>query len=426
MGWYPIILMLVLLALNMRVAFAVSLAGMFFFLATKGIPTELFIQRFVSATHSFPLLAVPFFVLAGVIMNAAGVTRRLMALADVFVGHRIGGLAKVNIMLSTLMGGMSGSANADAAMQSKILVPEMSKAGYDKAFSTAVTATSSIISAIIPPSIGLILFGYLGDVSIGKLFVAGVVPGLMLCVALMLVAGHVSKIRGYAPMRSVAAGWEERRRLLFESFWAILLPIGIILGIRFGFFTPTEAGAAAVVYATIIGFFYRDLTLSKIPKVFLEAVTATSVVMLIICAATSLGYYMSWEQIPKKAADLLLSVSENPYVLLLLINGLLLFIGLFLEGSAGLILLTPILVPVAASTGIDPVQFGIVMVLNLTIGGVTPPMGTLMFVSCSITGVSIGDFSRAVIPFFAVLVGVLLLLTFVPVLTTGLPNLIFN
>ncbi|NRA86060.1 MAG: TRAP transporter large permease [Rhizobiales bacterium] len=426
MGWYPIILLLLLLALNMRVAFAVSLAGMFFFLMSPNIPTELFIQRFVSATHSFPLLAVPFFVLAGVIMNASGVTRRLMALADVFVGHRIGGLAKVNILLSTLMGGMSGSANADAAMQSKILVPEMTKAGYDKAFSTAVTASSSIISAIIPPSIGLILFGYLGNVSIGKLFVAGLIPGVILCVGLMLVAGHVSKIRGYAPKRSVAADWFERRSVLLESFWAILLPIGIISGIRFGFFTPTEAGAAAVVYASIVGFFYRELTIAKLPEIFLEAVLATSIVMLIICAATSLGYYMSWEQIPKQAAEFLLSISDNSLILLLLINALLLFIGLFLEGSAGLILLTPILVPVVATTGIDPVQFGIVMVLNLTIGGLTPPMGTLMFVSCSITGVSIAEFTRAVIPFFAMLVGILLLLTFVPAFTTMLPNLIFG
>ncbi len=421
----PALIMLGLLAANMRVAFAIAIAALVFFLTAQGVPLEIYIQRMVSVTHSFPLLAVPFFILAGVVMNHSGITRRLMILADTLVGHRTGGLAHVNVLLSTFMGGMSGSANADAAVQSKILVPEMSKRGYDPAFSAAVTATSSVIAPIIPPGVGMVLYGFLADVSIGRLFLAGLVPGILMCVALMVVVGIVSRRRGYLPSRPERAGWGDRGRALASSLWALGLPLGIIGGIRYGVFTPTEAGAMAVVYAFIVGaFIYRELDWSKLPAILSEAVLANAVVMLIICAAQAFGFYMSWERIPQEAGQFLLSLTENPLVLLLVINLFLVFIGMLVEGSAALILLTPLLAPLAASVGIDPVHFGIVMVVNLTIAGVTPPVGTLIYTTCSIVGVDIGRFIRESLPLVLALFAVLAIVTFVPVVSLWLPNLL--
>lgn len=421
----PALIMLGLLAANMRVAFAIAIAALVFFLTAQGVPLEIYIQRMVSVTHSFPLLAVPFFILAGVVMNHSGITRRLMILADTLVGHRTGGLAHVNVLLSTFMGGMSGSANADAAVQSKILVPEMSKRGYDPAFSAAVTATSSVIAPIIPPGVGMVLYGFLADVSIGRLFLAGLVPGILMCVALMVVVGIVSRRRGYLPSRPERANWGDRGRALASSLWALGLPLGIIGGIRYGVFTPTEAGAMAVVYAFIVGaFIYRELDWSKLPAILSEAVLANAVVMLIICAAQAFGFYMSWERIPQEAGQFLLSLTENPLVLLLVINLFLVFIGMLVEGSAALILLTPLLAPLAASVGIDPVHFGIVMVVNLTIAGVTPPVGTLIYTTCSIVGVDIGRFIRESLPLVLALFAVLAIVTFVPVVSLWLPNLL--
>ena len=421
----PALIMLGLLAANARVAFAIAIAALWFFLTAKGVPIEVYIQRMVSVTHSFPLLAVPFFILAGVLMNHAGITSRLMRLADTLVGHMTGGLAQVNVLLSTLMGGMSGSANADAAVQSKILVPEMTKRGYLPAFSAAITASSAVIAPIIPPGIGMVLFGFLADVSIGRLFLAGIVPGFLMCLALMVVVHLVSKRRGYLPARDTSATWGERGLAIKESLWALGLPVVIISGIRFGFFTPTEAGAIAVLYALIVGFFvYRELKITAIPAVLAEAVLATSVIMLIICAAQSFGFYMSWERVPQRAGAILLSITENPLLLLLLINIFLIFIGMLLEGTAALILLTPLLAPLAKSVGIDPVHFGIVMVVNLTIAGVTPPVGTLIYTTTGIVGVRVDEFIRESLPMLAALYLVLLLVTLVPAISLTLPNLL--
>jgi len=423
--YLPAFIMLGLLAANVRVAFAIAIAALFFFLTARGVPLGVYVQRMVSVTHSFPLLAVPFFILAGVLMNHAGITGRLMRLADALVGHMVGGLAQVNVLLSTLMGGMSGSANADAAVQSKILVPEMTARGYKPAFSAAITACSAIIAPIIPPGIGLVLFGFLANVSIGQLFLAGIVPGALLCVALMIVVHVISKRRDYRPARPERAGWGERGVALRDAAWALGLPVAIVGGIRYGFFTPTEAGAIAVVYALFVGLVvYGDLKIAKLPEIFAEAVLATSVVMLIICAAQSFGFYMSWERIPQQAGQILLGITENPLYLLLLINVFLLGVGMLLEGSAALILLTPLLAPLATSVGIDPVHFGIVMVVNLTIAGVTPPVGTLIYTTTSIIGVRVEHFVRESLPMLAALFAVLALITLVPGISLFLPRLL--
>jgi tripartite ATP-independent transporter DctM subunit len=423
----PLLVLAILLVVNAPVALALAFAALSFFLVAEGVPIRLFVQRFVSATESFPLLAVPFFILAGIVMNEAGITRRMMALADVFAGHMVGGLARVNVLLSTLMGGMSGSANADAAMQSTTLVPEMARRGYDRAFAAAVTAFSAIITAVIPPGIGLILYAFLANVSVGRLFMAGIVPGLLVCVLLLLAVGRISKAQGYPPSRPVAAGWGERGRVLVDAVWALMLPVGILGGIRFGWYTPTEAGAIAVLYAVFVGrVIYGDLRLVRLPKLFVEAAIATSVIMLIICAAQAFGFFMSWERIPTRVSQALLALSENPLVLLLLINLLLLAIGAILEGGAALIILTPLFVPLLAPLGVDPIHFGIVMVLNLTIAGVTPPIGTLMYTTCAIARVPVAAFVRRGAPLYAVMALALLLVTFVPQLSLWLPRLIYG
>lgn len=423
----PFLVLAILMILSAPVALCVAVAALAFFVISSGLPVETFIQRLFSATASFPLLAIPFFILAGIVMNEAGITSRIMRLADAFAGHKIGGLARVNVLLSTMMGGMSGSANADAAMQSTVLVPEMTARGYDKAFSAAVTAFSAVITAIIPPSIGLILYGFLADVSIGRLFIAGLLPGLLICVSLLIVVGWISRAKGYPPSRDAPAGWGERGRILLDAGWGLMIPVGILGGIRFGWYTPTEAGAIAVCYALFIGIVtYRSLDLRRIPAMFCEAAVATAVIMLIICAAQAFGYFLSWERLPTKLAEAMLALTQNPWLILLLINLLLIVVGMILEGGAALIILTPLLAPVVTGLGIDPVHFGIVVVLNLTIAGVTPPVGTLMYTTCSITGVSVGDFTRRSLPLLAAMVVVMLLVTFVPQISLLLPNLVFG
>lgn len=421
----PALVMLGLMALNMPVAFAIGIAALTFFLTAAGVPQEVFIQRLVSVTQSFPILAVPLFILAGILMNHSGMTRRLMALADSLVGHQTGGLAQVNVTLSVLMGGMSGSSNADAAMQAKILVPEMEAKGYDRAFSGAVTAASSVIAPIIPPGIGMVIYGFLADVSIGRLFLAGIVPGLMMGLALMVVVTIISRRRGYLPSRPVRATGRERWRAVYDSLWALGLPVGIVGGIRFGILTPTEAGAMAVFYALFVGFFvFRELKLSHMPAILSDAVLSTAIIMFIICAAQSFGFYMSWERIPTIAGEMLLALTDDPVLLLLAINLFLVAVGMLVEGTAALIILTPLLAPLAASVGIDPVHFGIVMVVNLTIAAVTPPVGTLIYTTSSIIKADIGEFVRESLPLLAALFAVLLLISLVPGIVLFLPNLL--
>ena len=344
-------------------------------------------------------------------------------MADALTGHLSGGLAHVNIVLSTLMGGLSGSANADAAMQSKVLVPEMTQRGYDKEFSAAVTACSSVIAPMIPPGIGLILYAHLANVSVGRLFLAGIIPGIILCVGLMSVVGIISRRRGYRSHRSARASWSEVSAAFKGAAWALVIPVGIISGIRFGMFTPTEAGAMTVVYSVLIGLFaYGDLKLSQFPEILMDSVSTTAVVMLIICASNAFGFYMIWERLPMRFSAALVEFTSNPYLLLLFINLLLLIVGMFVEGSAALILLTPLLAPAAEALGIDLVHLGIVMVLNLTIAGVTPPLGTLMYTSCSIIGVSVHQFTKEAIPFLLTLLLILFLVTYLPALALLLPN----
>ena len=328
-------------------------------------------------------------------MNFAGISKRIMNLADTMVGHFVGGFAQINILMSTMMGGMSASANADAAMQSKIVVPEMIKRNYTPGFSAAITACSAIIAVVIPPGIGLVLYGFISGTSIGKLFLAGIVPGIFLSVVLMLTVRFLSYKKNFLPSREKKATGKELFAAFKESIFGLLIPILIVGGIRFGAFTPTEAGAIAVAYSLFVGFFiYKELTLSLIPIIINQTVIATSVILLIICAASSFGYYLTWERVPVLLVNFITELSSNKFVILLIINIFLIILGMFIEGTAALILLTPIFVPLITSYGINPVHFGIVFILNLTIAGATPPVGTLMFTTCSISNVKIEDYIK--------------------------------
>lgn len=419
----PALLMFGLFAIDIPIAFGIAIAAFSFFVLADGLPLRMFVQKFVQATDSFPLLAIPFFVCAGSIMNHAGITRRLLNLADALVGHMMGGLAQANVVLATLMGGLSASANADAAMQAKMLGPEMVKRGYSAGFAAAITACASVITPIIPPGIGLIIYGYLADVSVGRLFIGGIVPGLLLCAALMGAVHLVSKHRGYIAPRERRASLPELGRAAVQATGALSIVAFILVGIRHGIFTPTEAGAMTVVYAALVGvFWHRELKWTAAPAIILETVLATSAIMLIICAASAFGFYMSWQRIPVRAAEVLIQLTQQPWVLLLLINLGLVLVGMLIEGTAALILLTPILVPAVTKLGIDPLHFGLIMVVNLTLGGVTPPVGTMMFTTCSILRVKIETFVREGWPFLLAMFAVLGLITAVPGLVTWLPT----
>lgn len=419
----PAFLMFGLFAIDIPIALAIAIGAMSFFIMADGLPLRMFVQKFVQATDSFPLLAVPFFVCAGSIMNHAGITRRLLHLADALVGHMMGGIAQANVVLATLMGGLSASANADAAMQAKMLGPEMVRRGYSAGFAAAITACASVITPIIPPGIGLIIYGYLADVSVGRLFIGGVIPGLLLCASLMGAVHLVSRRRGYKPLRAQRASLPELGRATVQAIGALSIVAFILFGIREGVFTPTEAGAMTVVYATLVGaLWHRELKWEAAPKIILETVLATSAIMIIICAASAFGFYMSWQRIPVRAAEALVHLTNQPWLLLLLINLGLIVVGMLIEGTAALILLTPILVPAVTRLGIDPLHFGLVMVVNLTLGGITPPVGTMMFTTCSILGVKIETFVREGWPFMLAMFAVLALISVFPPLVTWLPT----
>lgn len=428
LSYVPIIMVFILYFSSIPIAFALFGSSLFYFaVIDTSSPVDLLLQRFVTSTQSFPLLAIPFFVMAGSIMNYAGISKKLMQFADVLTGHMSGGLAQVNVLLSMLMGGVSGSANADAAMQSKMLVPEMEKRGYDKAFSTAITAASSAVTPVIPPGINLIIYALIASASVGRMFAAGYIPGLLMTVSLMVTVGIISKRRGYMPTRTHRAGAKEIAKQTFDSLWALLFPFGIIMGLRIGMFTPSEAGAVAVFYCIIVGkFIYRELKKEHILPVLRETIYGTSSVVLIIVAANVFGYYMNWERIPQAITSGLLGITQNKILMLMIINVLLLVIGMFLEGGAALIILAPLLVPVVTTLGVDVIHFGLICIVNIMIGGLTPPFGSMMFTCCTITECKLQNFVKEVWPFIVALVISLLLVTFIPAISLVLPNFLYG
>lgn len=418
------IIMLVLLFLKVPVYVSVLGGSAVYFILAGANPT-VYAQQAITGVESISLLAIPFFVCAGIVMNYTGVTSRIMDFCSVLTGRMTGGLAQVNILLSTLMGGLSGSNLADAAMEAKMMVPEMEKAGFSKAFSTVVTAVSSMITPLIPPGIAMILYGCIANVSIGKLFMSGLGVGAILCIAEMVMAAAISKKRGYKPMRTDKITGAEFWGALKPALLPLCLPIIIIGGIRLGIFTATEAGAVAILYALLLGIIYKNIRVKEMILTLKETVTSTASIMLIVSAASVFSWILTKEKIPQALTAWMINNIDNKYIFLMIVNIFLIIVGMFIEGNASMIILVPLLAPIAASFGIDEIQFAMVYIFNNAIGAFSPPMGTLMFVTCGITGCKTKDFIKEALPWYIMLVIVLLLLSYVPICTTGLVSLLY-
>lgn len=426
MNFLPIILLAICFLLGVPIAFSLIIACIPYFLMDGFISVQVIVQRMVSNTESVSLMAIPFFVLAGSIMNYSGITKRLMNLCDTLVGHKIGGLGHGNVLLSTLMGGISGSGAADAAMECKLLVPEMIKRGYDKDFSAAVTAASATITPIIPPGVCLIVYAFICEISVGKVLCSGYIPGLMMCLGMMLMVGYISRKKGYKPSRETRASGKEIWKATKDAMWALFLPFGLVLGLRIGIFTATEGGALMAVYSLLVGkFIYKELKFRDLPKILLDALLSMASVMMILCAANVFSYYMSWERIPQELSTLLIGMSSNKYVFLILVNVLFLFLGMFLDGMASLIILAPLFAPVAQALGIDLVHFGLVICLNVGIGAITPPFGQYIYLVSSTVHIRAERLIKALLPFVGVCLIILILVTYIPWLSTFIPNLVY-
>ncbi len=425
----PIILVFVLYFLGLPIVYSLFGATFFYFLVLDpSTKCWLILQKVMNSTQSFSMLAIPFFIMAGSVMNFGGISEKMMDFCECVTGHMKGGLAQVNVLLSMLMGGCSGSANADCAMQSKMLVPEMERRGYSKAFSAAITAASSAATPVIPPGVNLIVFCLIAQASLGRVFAAGYIPGILMSISMMIVVAIISKKRNYPTTRDKFPPIKEVLRQAFISFWGLFFPFGIILGMRFGLFTPSEGGAVAVLYCFVIGgLVYKKLNLKKhfIP-ILLDTIAGTSSVVLIMVSASVFGQYMTWINLPKIVTTAVLNLTSNKYVFLMLCNLILLLMGMFLEGGAALMIITPLLLPVARNLGVDVYHFGLVAIVNIMIGGITPPFGSMMFTTCGITGCPISEFLKEVWPFILCLFLVLLLLTFCPVLITIVPDLLYG
>jgi len=381
-------------------------------------------QRFYSGINMFALMAMPFFMLAGDIMNRIQITHRLVKLANVLVGHIRGGLAHVNILVSIFFAGLTGAAVSDTAALGTMLIPAMVEDGYDKDFSAAITAASSIIGPIIPPSIIMVIYGSLMNVSIAGLFAAGIVPGVLVGVALMLSAGYISKKRNY-PIGESKPTIKEVAVSFKDAIIPLLMPVIILGGILSGIFTPTEAAAIAVLYALFVGFFiFKNLKLKDIPELLFEMVRNSGSVFIILSAASILGWILANEQIPEMIGTLILNVSQNKYIVLLIINAILIVMGMFMDMTAALIILGPILHPLAVSVGVHPLHFGIIMVVNLNIALMTPPLGACLFVACGISKLKLEEISKEIWPFILIEVSVLLLITYIPEISMFIPKLL--
>jgi C4-dicarboxylate transporter DctM subunit len=409
--------------INIPIAISIALASIAAILVKGNIPLVVVVQKMFTATDSFPLMAVPFFILAGSLMEYGGISRRLVDFANTIVGRLSGGLALVSIIASMFFGAISGAAAATVAAIGTILIPAMIRRGYDRGFATAVQATAGTLGVMIPPSIPMVIYGVLTGVSIGALFIGGILPGILVGASLMLVAYKISKDRGYKGDEKV--GFNKILMAFKDAILALLMPVIILGGIYGGVFTPTEAAVVAVVYGFIIGFFvYKELKLKHLKDILTNTVVSTAMIMFIIATASVFGWLLASEQIPQVVANALLSLSRNPIVILALINILLLFIGTFMETVAAIIILVPVFLPVITQIGVDPLHFGLIIVVNLAIGMVTPPLGVCLFVGCGIANIKLEDITRAVWPFLIVMVVDIILITYIPAISTFLPKML--
>lgn len=406
----------ILLFLGLPVGFALgvsSLAGMNY----ADYPISVMAQRMFTAVDSFPLMAIPLFMLAGALMSHGGITKRIIDFALCFVGPIRGGLAMVVAITGIIMGGISGSGVADAAAIGAIMVPEMTKRKYERPFSGALCACCGSIGLIIPPSIAIIIYACTANVSIGDLFMAAYAPGICIGAGFLIYCYLIARKKGYPNEEPVSRA--ETWRRFKDAAWALLMPLLIVFGIRGGIFTATEGGAVISVYGLVVGMFvYKEIKLKDLPAVLLEAAESSATIGTIIATTTLFSWLLTSEQIPMKITNWMIGLTDNRFLLLLLINLLLLITGMFIDSGPAIMLLAPILCPVAASLGVSMVQFGLVMVINLTIGLLTPPVGTAMYVGSNVSGVPIPKISKALLPFIGIMLAVLMLVTYVPAFTS--------
>ena len=422
-----LVLFVVFMLMGMPVAFALGISGTVFFLQQPTLPMTIPVQVVLSQTQSFLLLAIPLFILAGNLLNESGITERVMRLASVITGHMRAGLAQSNMVLAASLGGVTSSAIADATMLSRVLGPGMVQRGYSPGFSAAVIGCSSLITTMIPPGIGLVLYGSIGEVSIGRLFAAGLVPGLLMTVLLMGAVAIKARRSGYLAERETRATPKEVWTTFVDSIWAFLFPVLLILGLRFGIFTPSESGAFACVYAIAVGALaYRQFSWRQLSTTLENTVADIGMVMLLIALSATFSYGVVWEQWPQQMAEAMLGVSDTPWVVLLLIVAFLLIAGTFIDSTVLILMLTSILIPVAQQLGIDLVQFGIIVVLTLTLGLLTPPEGAVLYIICTIFKCRIWDFVREGWLLAAAIVLVVILVIFWPGLALWLPDLVFG
>jgi C4-dicarboxylate transporter DctM subunit len=417
------LLMLVLFVMAMPVAWSMAIASGLYMLLGPKIPLQGLVQRMIGGIDTFPLLAIPFFILAGNLMNTGGITDRLVRFSRALVGHICGGLAHVVVVTNMIMAGMSGSGIADAAGSGAVLIPAMKRAGYGVPFAAAVVGAAGTIGPIIPPSIPFVIYGSLANTSIGRLLLAGAVPGVLMGILLMIFVYFIAKRRDYPAEEKASRG--ELLRATLHAIPPMGMPIIILGGIIAGVMTPTEAACAGAAYAFVLGFcVYGEIALRDLPKIITESVAGTAAVAIIIAAAQPMGWILTYEQAPMKVLALFQDAQFSKAMLLLIINVIMLILGCFLEGLAVMVMAVPVLMPLLRQAGIDPLHFGVLFVLNIMIGTITPPVGTIMYVVCALGKISIGEFAREAWPFILALTICLFVVTYVPILSTWLPDLL--
>lgn len=426
--YIPVIFVLVLMFLGVPVATSMLAASILYFgFLTDGYQLTNMIQTLVTQIMGLGKMAGAYFVIAGVMMNYGKITERLINFCDALVGHKQGALAQVNVILSTLNGGVCSSASADAALECKILVPEMTKHGYPLPFSTAVTAASSLIAPIIPPGGSLINYAILAEVSIGQMFFAGYIPGTMLCIAQMIVVAIYAKKYHWKSTRDRRATFKEILFSLKEAIWSLIMPLTMILGIRSGWFTPTEGGLVMIVLSTIVAvFLHKTVKIKQIPGMLKEATYSFGGIMLLIVTSLLFGNYLNWERIPQNLTAMLMKVTTSPTMFMIFVNILLLILGMFVEGTPLLLIMTPLLAPMAELYGVNMVAFGIIIIINIAMGSLTPPFGGMMYITCGITGCSIPSFLKYSWSFLLSMGVVLIILIIFPQIITFIPNMVYG
>lgn len=414
-----------LLILRVPIGISLGMSSLITIFASGVVQPTYLAQGLVTGADSFSLMAVPFFVLAGELMATGGISRRLLNIADAFLGRKYGGLALVTVVACMFFAAISGSGPATVAAIGGLTIPSMLKQGYDRPFAGAISAAAGSIGVIIPPSIPMVMYCVATGVSVGAMFMGGVIPGILIGVSLCVYSSLYSKKHKYINAEAAPFSWGNVGRSLVDGIWALLVPVIILGGIYGGIFTPTEAAAVAVAYGLIVGLFvYRDLKAKDLYRIFGSAALTTATIMVILGTATTFGRILTLERIPTMIADFFESVAKGPVMLMILINILLLIVGCFMETNAAIIILAPIFLPIVESMGINSVHFGIVMVVNLAIGFVTPPLGVNLFVSCNVANAKLEEICKGILPILGVMILDLLLITYIEPLSTFLPALL--